>query len=75
MHKIKIIIRDNKMAADAVGGGGAPLPNIIPSKSPSPPWDPAPRSPFALSVVVDPPPYDMLTLLSLYHVTTQPAYK
>lgn len=42
VYKIKIIRRDKKMALDDVGGGGASLPNIIPSKSPSPPGDPAP---------------------------------
>lgn len=64
MHKIKIIERRDKMKVVVVddGGGGALLPNIIPKKLPSSPFEldppPTPSEP-------DPDPVEMPTLSSL----------
>ena len=54
MYKVEIIRRDKKMVVVVEGGarGSAPLPNIMPKKSPSLPEPPEAPSP----VLVPPPP-------------------
>lgn len=48
MYKVEIIKRDKKMVVVVEGGarGSAPLPNIMPKKSPSLPEPPEPPPPL-----------------------------